>query len=228
MADDERIQRTRQWFQLAILDLEGAKGAFSVEAYNIACFLSQQSVEKATKSLLAVRGEKIRREHAIAQLLPEDLDEQLFDLNPQKLDGYYLATRYPEAHDAGADVRRLFGRSFAQDAIATAEGTLSILREWIASVGVSVPEIPHWEPDQPERMHVSVGKINARVLDVQDTGLLVLHAGREKWIEPPVSPEQRPFLKQHIGKSMILHWQKDGSFNVCLNEKGISGFERVP
>ena len=219
MGDEERVQRTRQWFELALLDLEGAKGAFSVETYNIACFLSQQAVEKGTKALLAVRGEKIRREHAIAQLLPEDLDERLADLNPAKLDGYYLATRYPEAHDAGADVRRLFDRTFALDAIATAEGTLSILREWIANVGVAIPEIPRWVPDQPEHMHVAVGKIHARVLDVQDTGLIILHAGREKWIEPPMDAEQRRFLAQHLGKPVVLHWQKDGSFHVQLSEK---------
>ncbi len=85
-----------KWLKQAKHDLEIAEKNISIGGYDIAAFLSHQSVEKLLKSIFALEGKKIPKIHYI-----EDLGKRLH-LSNQILDkvidltGDYTFTRYPD------------------------------------------------------------------------------------------------------------------------------------
>jgi len=85
-----------KWFKQAKHDLEIAEKNISIGGYDIAAFLSHQSIEKLLKSIFALEGKKIPKIHYI-----EDLGKRL-NLSNQILDkvidltGDYTIARYPD------------------------------------------------------------------------------------------------------------------------------------
>ena len=58
----------RRWFEQALRDLDDAKFNFSGKRFNVACFLAQQSAEKAIKSFLFFKGAKEVWRHSVSEL----------------------------------------------------------------------------------------------------------------------------------------------------------------
>lgn len=85
-----------KWFKQAKHDLEIAEKNISIGGYDIAAFLSHQSIEKLLKSIFALEGKKIPKIHYI-----EDLGKRL-NVSNQILDkvidltGDYTIARYPD------------------------------------------------------------------------------------------------------------------------------------
>ena len=97
------MTRTQDWLDQALHDLEHAQAAQAANRHDWACFAAQQAAEKAVR-VLYVQLEREASGHIVAKLLdelpmpvPSDLIER-----GKVLDTFYVPTRYPTAHVAGA------------------------------------------------------------------------------------------------------------------------------
>lgn len=96
-------QRWRDWLAQAEHDLEHAAASKCDGRHDWACFASHQAAEKSVRALHLARGQQAWG-HAISLLLselPETPPEELVDKG-RALDGFYVATRYPNGHLEGA------------------------------------------------------------------------------------------------------------------------------
>lgn len=97
--------RYLDWFHQAQQDLEAAKAMVSDEIYNWACFLCQQSAEKAVKALFEKLGANAWGHDVtgLLQALPKNIevDASVIDM-AKELDQFYIPSRYPNAHASGA------------------------------------------------------------------------------------------------------------------------------
>lgn len=121
------MNRSRDWMEQAKFDLEHARKSIAVGDYDWACFAAQQAAEKAVKALHMGRG-NIAWGHSVLDLLEAlegeyDMEPSLLDA-ARRLDRYYIAPRYPDAHPAGPP-RRYYTEAEAQQAVADAEGVVS-------------------------------------------------------------------------------------------------------
>lgn len=90
----------RKWVRQALHDLEMAEKNIDIDGYDIAAFLSHQSVEKLFKGLIALSGHPVPKSHYIDELgvsfhLPDDIFECVIDLS-----GDYQFSRYPDISDS--------------------------------------------------------------------------------------------------------------------------------
>ncbi len=127
-----------RWYDQAAADLDaGNRNAEFGIAY-LACFLAQQSAEKALKGLLLwTRGDKPRL-HLIAQLIRElpEADRPAAHLvaDAQTLDKYYTTTRYPDTLDFALPSQSFSARE--------ARGALDIAASVLQFVLTRLPERP--------------------------------------------------------------------------------------
>jgi HEPN domain-containing protein len=126
------LDLAKRWLQQAQDDCVVAEELREEERHNVACFLAQQSAEKALKALLVWRGGDYPRLHAIGTLIEElrridaPLAERLREATA--LDAYYLSTRYPDALDGGLPSASFFDKE-AKLAIERARDVLSVVAE---------------------------------------------------------------------------------------------------
>ncbi|MFC1836503.1 HEPN domain-containing protein [Thermodesulfobacteriota bacterium] len=95
--------RSRDWLSQAVRDLEQARSSLSDERHEWACFAAHQSAEKAVKALHLALGQEAWG-HVVARLLtelPTPVPDQLVE-KARVLDNFYVPTRYPNGHPAGA------------------------------------------------------------------------------------------------------------------------------
>jgi HEPN domain-containing protein len=97
--------RAKDWLQQAPRDLEQAKLSRQAGHHEWACFASQQAAEKAVKALHLHLGQEVWG-HLVARLLNQlpgnlTLPKELVEKG-RVLDNYYVPTRYPNGHPAGA------------------------------------------------------------------------------------------------------------------------------
>ncbi len=86
----------KKWFKQAKHDLLLAERNISIEGYDVASFLAQQSVEKLLKSLFALEGKNIPKTHYIDELarrlgLSGKVIDDVLDLTAD-----YMFSRYPD------------------------------------------------------------------------------------------------------------------------------------
>jgi len=99
-------ERYTDWLEEAMDDYEAAKDLLRLGRYSKACFFAQQASEKALKALMIKRAGSYTGVHSVAELLRRlrgsvQVPERLIDLG-EKLDRYYIPTRYPNAWPYGA------------------------------------------------------------------------------------------------------------------------------
>ena len=97
--------RALDWLRQADRDFEQAMDSSHADRHEWACFAAQQAAEKAVKALHLHAGQKACGP-VIAQLLEElpetvDVPELLIEKG-RVLDNFYIPTRYPNLHSAGA------------------------------------------------------------------------------------------------------------------------------
>jgi HEPN domain-containing protein len=104
-ARPEALRVARRWIAKAEEDLAAAERLLSLDdsLAAVACFHSQQAVEKLLKALLVFAGVPFARTHDVIQLvqmLPHDLAPSipLADLAP--LNRYAVEARYPTGEEA--------------------------------------------------------------------------------------------------------------------------------
>lgn len=97
----EPLDEGLRWLRQAEEDFRWAADLAERGGYHIACFLAQQVGEKALKALLYARGEDIVLGHSVQRLAARiaefDQDVAASAARWAILDGYYVATRYPNS-----------------------------------------------------------------------------------------------------------------------------------
>ncbi len=102
-------ERYLDWLDEALDDLAAAQDLYRLGRYSKACFFSHQAAEKAVKALMIRKLRRYETIHSVAELLrrlgssihvPQDLVRK-----GEKLDRYYIPTRYPNAWPYGAPYR---------------------------------------------------------------------------------------------------------------------------
>jgi HEPN domain-containing protein len=126
--------RSKDWLNQAIRDLEQARDSQRAGRHEWACFAAHQAAEKAVKALHLHRGQEAWG-HVIAQLLrelpadaapPEELIERA-----KVLDNFYISTRYPNAHPDGAPYEH-YGSLQSDQALEHASAILDFVRSQMA------------------------------------------------------------------------------------------------
>jgi len=125
--------RAKDWFAQAERDLEQARDSRAAERHEWACFAAQQGAEKAVKALhLALAQEAWG--HVVARLLAELPIAVAADLidKAKVLDNFYVASRYPNGHPAGAPFEH-YGKLQSDQAIQYAGEIVEFVRADMAA-----------------------------------------------------------------------------------------------
>lgn len=122
--------QVRAWLAQADRDVEQAQASQRTGHHEWACFAAQQGAEKAVKALHL----QLDREgwgHAVARLLEQlpatvAVSEELVAA-AKELDDFYIGTRYPNSHAAGAPFEH-YGASESDKAIRHAQEIVAFVR----------------------------------------------------------------------------------------------------
>jgi len=127
-------ERYVDWLEEALDDYEVAMELYRLKRYSKACFFSQQASEKALKALMIKKMRTYVDIHSVAELLRRlrgvvSVPEELIAMG-EKLDRYYIPTRYPNAWPYGAPHRH-YDEEDARLALRYAEEVLAFVRREI-------------------------------------------------------------------------------------------------
>jgi HEPN domain-containing protein len=104
MKNDD-LSEAHRWLSQSKRDLDDARFNADGGRYNVACFLAQQSAEKALKAFLYSREAESVRGHSVAELCADaaDFDPAFLEIRKTAapLDKYYIPTRYPNGLPGG-------------------------------------------------------------------------------------------------------------------------------
>ena len=126
--------RSRDWLAQAERDLAQAEDSRRADRHEWGCFAAHQAAEKASKALHLSHGQEAHG-HVVAKLL-RDLPSKAsapasLVQRAQVLDGFYIPTRYPNGHPAGAPFEH-FGPLHSDEAIRYAREILEFVRSHLA------------------------------------------------------------------------------------------------
>jgi len=125
-----------RWVLQAQRDLDDARYSAAGRRFNLACFLAQQSAEKALKALLYSAGAEAVWGYSVAELC-----QDIIAIHPDlaslaaiggPLDKYYIPTRYPNGLPGGIP-SDAFVSADAQMAISMAEQVLDTVSSRLTS-----------------------------------------------------------------------------------------------
>lgn len=135
-----RKAEARRWFLQARHDLRAARWNLQGEFFDTACFLCQQSAEKALKSLLYFLGKRRRAflTHSIvemARVVGKEIP-QIGELETAalELDLHYVPSRYPNGLPSGYP-HLFYGRETAERALKHADQFLKAIDSYYRACG---------------------------------------------------------------------------------------------
>ena len=126
--------RSLDWLRQAVRDLEQAEDSRGSGRHEWACFAAHQAAEKAVKALHLALGQEAWG-HVVATLLaelpaaraaPAELVERA-----RVLDNFYVPSRYPNGHPAGAPFEH-YGPLQSEQGIAYAREIVEFCRPQVA------------------------------------------------------------------------------------------------
>ncbi len=124
------LEEAQRWFSQAQYDLQAARVNEQNGIYSWACFLCQQSAEKALKAFLYAQGEGPVIGHSSFRLAQEcvtfDPEFAAIERDCKKLDGYYIPTRYPNGLPGGVP-HEVYDEIDASEALEAASAVLSLI-----------------------------------------------------------------------------------------------------
>ncbi len=130
-------QNAERWLRDAERTLEQAAKNIEIKAYNVACFLAEQSAQKFLKAVLYFDGARFITIHSINKLIEEvsKIHPEFLPLMAEgsKLDQYYLSARYPDAVAEPAIPSEIFIEDQAKAAVLIAEKIFKASRSVISS-----------------------------------------------------------------------------------------------
>lgn len=134
-------ERSANWLNQALRDLEQAEASMQAERHEWACFAAHLATEKALKALNLALGQQAWG-HTLTRLWaevpgkddlrpfpPEALDDRL-----RLLDGYYIPTRYPDSYPEGTPGEH-FGRLQSELGLFHAKAITEWIRAALAQPG---------------------------------------------------------------------------------------------
>lgn len=130
------MERSADWMDQALGDLEHARSDLERGFYDWASFSAQQAAEKAVKAVFQKMGAEAWG-HSVADLLEElssahPVSEALRD-TALELDKTYIPARYPNAHPSGSP-RRRYTRSEAERMVAHAEQIIWFCKDLLSAI----------------------------------------------------------------------------------------------
>lgn len=129
---DSKSQALR-WLRQAEYDLKEAEKCLANKSFSYACFFAEQAAQKSLKGYLINKGWRFVNIHSVGELLKEaaklesDKFEPLIVLG-QKLDRYYLSSRYPDALPDPAIPAESYGPDEGREAVEIAQKILSAVK----------------------------------------------------------------------------------------------------
>ena len=127
-------KEAKRWIEQAKEDLYSAKILFDAQRYYLVCFLAQQIVEKALKSVIYFNKEDFVLGHSVRKLVEwaSKFDKRFEELinKISILDSYYIPTRYPNGLPDGIPAE-IFNRDAAESAFKLAESTVKIITDYL-------------------------------------------------------------------------------------------------
>jgi HEPN domain-containing protein len=134
----DALNEGMRWPFQAKQDLDDARYNLEGNRYHLACFLSQQSAEKALKASLYAKGEGMVLGHSVAELCRRvaSLDSELETIRKKAatLDKYYIPTRYPNGLPGGIPAEA-FEKRDADRAIEIASEVIGVIERILAGEG---------------------------------------------------------------------------------------------
>lgn len=137
---ENRKAEARKWFQQADSDLEAVRWNIEGKFYDTACFLAQQSGEKAVKALLFYLGSKKRAllSHSLYEMLKDAAKHQqtfspLFE-EARELDLHYIPSRYPNGLPSGFP-HEFYEKKIALKALADVEKIFTSVKNYFETHG---------------------------------------------------------------------------------------------
>lgn len=114
-------QNAERWLREAEYTFRLGEKLHTEKAYSYACFLAEQTAQKALKAVLYFDGARLITMHSIAKLLEEIGRKRpeflLFKADGGRLDQYYLSTRYPDAVAEPAIPSEIFVEDQSREAL---------------------------------------------------------------------------------------------------------------
>lgn len=127
-------KEAKRWFEQALEDLKSAKILYENERYYLVCFISQQIVEKALKSVIYFNKEDLVLGHSVKKLADwaGTFDKRFTKLGEDVsiLDSYYIPTRYPNGLPEGIPAE-VFNKKAANDALDLAQISIDIVKSYL-------------------------------------------------------------------------------------------------
>jgi len=135
MKEQSKFEKeAKRWFNQALEDLQSAKILLNNKRYYLVCFLCQQIVEKALKSVLYFNKEDLVIGHSVKKLADwaGEFDEDFKKLGNKIsiLDAYYITTRYPNGLPDGIPAE-VFNEEIAKSAFELTEETIQTVRKYL-------------------------------------------------------------------------------------------------
>lgn len=129
MLDRQEFDR---WMRQAEHNLASAERDVTAGDFAWACFKAQQAAEMAVKALLLGLGQPARG-HSILALLRQVANLQIVVAtslleSAQRLDRFYIPTRYPNAHPMGSPFE-FYNAGDAQQAVVDARQVIDFVRQ---------------------------------------------------------------------------------------------------
>ena len=125
------LEEGRRWLDQAEADLLWVKDLADRGGYHLACFLAQQTAEKALKAFIYAQGEEIVLGHSVDRLCTEASRwKPDFQEGAKKwaiLDSFYIPTRYPNGLPDSIPAR-VYTQDIAQTAAALADEVVTVIR----------------------------------------------------------------------------------------------------
>lgn len=114
-------QRYLSWLKQAEKDLDWAKDSLEHSHYAQTCFIAQQIGEKSLKALAYFRGHEIVKSHSIVKIAQElKINGEIANAG-QRLDLYYISSRYPDAVPDSGIPSDYFNVNQAKEALSYAQ-----------------------------------------------------------------------------------------------------------
>lgn len=114
-------QNAERWIREAEYTLRQAERNCREGSYNLACFLSEQTAQKALKAVLYFDGVRFINIHSVTELAKEasGTHQEFSSLMSEgsRLDQYYLSARYPDAVPEPAIPAEIFTKNQAEEAV---------------------------------------------------------------------------------------------------------------
>jgi HEPN domain-containing protein len=129
---DAAARKASAWLSQAQHDLDAAQANAAEDRHALACFLCQQSAEKAVTAFLFSSGAEQVWGHSLADLCEDALAfDQSFDLVKSiavLLDKHFLGARYPQSLPGGVPAEA-YDQADSERALEVAEDVLAAVKQ---------------------------------------------------------------------------------------------------